>query len=1181
MLNRNLSRLAGQVVVQKPIHILRLQTFGIFLFLRPINAPTLFILFPTLAMTKIALSSALFLFLLVIACQQEPLPPLETDIISVKEDPATVAQKAKEIREKTPAIVAEGLELTLWASDSLAPDPVALAVDDWGRIYLTRTNRQKNSEFDIRGHRDWMTESISLQTVEERRAFLRKTFAPERSKENEWLKDLNNDGSHDWRDLAVEKDEIWRLADTDGDGLADVSTRILEDFCEEVTDVAGGLLIREKDAFVAIAPDMWRLEDKDEDGVWDTKTSISHGYQVHIGFSGHGMSGVTEGPDGRIYWNIGDIGANITTADGKRFENPNSGFIARSNPDGSDFEIFATGLRNTHEFVFDEYGNLISSDNDGDHPGESERLVHVVEGSDAGWRSNWQYGKYTDPKNNGYNVWMDEKLSVPHWEGQAAYIIPPIMNYHNGPTGMVYNPGTALGSEWKNKFFLVEFVGAPTRSHIWSFGLKPKGASFELDGEKDVLSGILPTGIQFGPDGALYVADWINGWGTKNYGRVWKLDVTPDKNDLAAARRETKRLIQLDYAGQPRDTLYNLLFYADKRIRQKAQFELVKRGKKGAKALIRAIEQTDHQLARIHGIWGIGQLTRANPKYAASLIPLLKDPDEEIRVQAVKMLGDAQIKAVGDDLIPMLAHSNPRLRFYAAEALGQLTHEAAADPLIKMLEVNNDEDLYIRHAGVLALSRIGKREPVLALAGNPSRALRTAAVLVLRRLQDEKIARFLDDPDEYIVTEAARAINDDLSIPGALPALAATLNQARFTGEPLLRRAINAALRVGGEKELDGLFAFSQRTDISETMKAEALAALGAWANPSVLDRVDGRFRGKIERDPSTVRAKIEPQIPSLLTAANPQTLIATAGLLANLNIPAASNQLAGIYAKTKDSAVKMAILTALNDLNYEKMGALIQTGMADPDENVRTTALGLLSNSTVTKENLPVMVKSIFSRGSVREQQELLATMNRLDSDKTLPVLEDLLGKYKNGQLSPNVALELREAIDSSGSESLISKMAALKPAGSAMDEYAAALYGGSRREGWNLFNNNSTAQCVRCHAVRGDGGIVGPDLSNIGNTLTREQLLQSLIEPSVRIAPGYGNISLQLKEGQEVFGVLMNETAEKLTIKTSDAEPLVIPVERIAKRENFPSSMPPMGGVLSKRELRDLVEFLAALKE
>ena len=134
---------------------------------------------------------------------------------------------------------------------------------------------------------------------------------------------------------------------------------------------------------------------------------------VHIGFGAHGMSGVIQGPDGKIYWGIGDIGANIKTKDGAHHKYPNQGIIVRCNPDGSQCEVYAHGLRNTHEFVFDAYGNLISSDNDGDHPGESERLVHIVEGSDAGWRSNWQYGKYTDPKNNNYKVWMDEKLFVP------------------------------------------------------------------------------------------------------------------------------------------------------------------------------------------------------------------------------------------------------------------------------------------------------------------------------------------------------------------------------------------------------------------------------------------------------------------------------------------------------------------------------------------------------------------------------------------------------------------------------------------------------------------------------------------------------------------------------------------------------------------------------------------------
>lgn len=1101
-------------------------------------------------------------------------------LITLKEDPKKAVQNAKDIREKTAIKLADGLQINLWASDSLAPDPIALSVDAKGRVYITRTNRQKNSEFDIRGHRDWMTASISMQTVEDRREFLRKTFAPEHSNENEWLKDLNHDGVHDWHDLTVEKDEVWRLEDTNKDGIADVSKRIINDFSEEISDVAGGVLARDKDLFVAIAPDLWRFEDKNGDGVMDKKTSISTGYDVHIGFGGHGMSGIVEGPDGRIYWNIGDIGANITTVDGQKIANPNSGFIARSNPDGSDFEIFASGLRNTHEFAFDEFGNLISSDNDGDHAGESERLVHVVEGSDAGWRSNWQYGKYTDPKNNGYHVWMDEKMSVPRWDGQAAYFMPPIMNYHNGPTGMVYNPGTALGSDWKNKFFLVEFVGSTSGSHIWSFGLKPKGASFELDGEKDVLSGILPTGIQFGPDGALYIADWINGWNTKNYGRIWKLDVSQDKNDLAAIRLETQRLMQLNYAKQTPDLLYSLLFNADMRIRQKAQFELVNRGQAGAALLNKAIEQTANRLARVHGIWGMGQLIRTDKNYAATILPLLQDKDPEIVAQAARILGDGNIQTAGEALLPLLKSSSYRVRFYAAEALGQIAYEPAIEPLLFMLRANNDEDLYIRHAGVLALTRIGKAEPMITLANNTSKALRTVAVLVLRRLRNENVAIFLKDKEEFIVAEAARAINDDLSIPAALPALAAILKDKRFTSEPLLRRAINAALRVGGEDELDMLVQFANRRDISDAIKTEAFATLGTWASPSVLDRVDGRYRGLTDRNPAIVQAKVDPFIDSYLNTRNPETISAVAAMLANLNITSANDQLAKIFNSSRTAKVKSAILLALDQLKYPKIAGIIKSGMEDTDENVRTVALGLLNNSNVTKENLPAIVSTIFEKGGIKEQQQLLVVMGKLDSDKTIEILEKLLGQWKDHQLSPNLGLELKEAVEATGSAKLKAQLAAIQPNNSLMDAYAEALFGGNIDEGRNLFYNNSAAQCVRCHATGDYGGKVGPALTTIGGTLSREQLLQALILPSARIAPGFGNVSLVLKDGQKVYGVLTKETDSALTIATSDAEPLVVPLSRITKRENLPSSMPPMDETLSKREIRDIVEFLSSLK-
>ena len=1125
---------------------------------------------------KIFLGIVSLLFLSVSCINKKPVEiPL-----TIQQDSTDLIEMAKIARETVTAKVADGLILSLWASDSLAPDPIAMDIDDDGNVYITRSNRNKNSEFDIRGHRDWMTESIALESVEDRRAFLHKTFAPELSKENEWFPDLNNDSIHDWHDLAVEQDEIWMLEDTDKDGIADVSTQIMNDFSDEINDVAGALLVRDEDVFVGIGPGMYRLTDTNGDKILDEKTSIADGFAVHIGFSGHGMSGAIEGPDGKIYWGIGDIGANITTVDGENYKYPNEGIIVRSNPDGSDFEVFAHGLRNTHEFVFDAYGNIISSDNDGDHKGESERLVHIVEGSDAGWRANWQYGKYTDPKNNGYNVWMDEKLFTPRWEGQAAYIMPPIQNFHNGPTGMQYNPGTALGKKWMDKFFLVEFVGDPSRSHIWSFDLKPKGASFELNSDESILSGILPTGIDFGPDGALYLADWVNGWGTKNYGRVWKLDVSEETNDLAQERLQTQQLMTHNYKDEKTDSLVSLLSYGDMRIRQKAQFELAKRTFWGYRALEKAITEEENQFARIHAIWGIGQIAANDKDEAKPLLNLLSDSDPEIIAQSVKVLGDLRYEKAADSLVSLTTHENDRVKFFAAQALGRLKYEDAIAPLLAMIEANNDQDIYLRHAAVLALSRIGNAEPLLALANSENKSLRIAAVMVLRKLQEPKISIFLSDKDEYIVTETARAINDDLSIEAALPALASTLTNEKFTSEPLLRRAINAALRVGGDEQLDMLINFAKRRNVSSDLRGEALAALGTWNNPSLLDRVDGRYRGEIIRENSQLEEKIKKDIPSFLKERQPEILIGISKTLSAIGMNSYNNELYYIFKSNKSPEVRSAVLNALGQLNFDKMEAAMSIGMQDKNEEVRTAAVGLLGQLNLPKEKLPAIIDPIFKKGSVSEQQRVLSVLGELPDEKSNAILASLIDKASKDQLKQGIFLDLIESVKATENTALIAKLDKLKKSGYSADSFQETLYGGKWWTGRSVFNNNPTAQCVRCHAVNGSGGEVGPALDNIGNILSREQLLEALIEPSLRLAPGYGSVTITLKDGQKVQGVLIEENNDHLLLRTSEAEPLEIPLKRIERRENSMSAMPAMGRMISRRELRDLVEYLSTLK-
>ena len=285
-----------------------------------------------------------------------------------------------------------------------------------------------------------------------------------------------------------------------------------------------------------------------------------------------------------------------------------------------------------------------------------------------------------------------------------------------------------------------------------------------------------------------------------------------------------------------------------------------------SKSLSAATTQSSNQLARIHGIWGIGQIARKeNKDYANDLSSLLEDSDHEIVTQAVKILGDIRHNETAASLIPLLDHASLRVQMHTAEALGRMGYRPAFSPLLSMLDKNNDQDLWLRHAGMIALSRLDEEEALAGLNTHTSKAVRVAAVVALRRMQSPQISVFLNDPEEFIVTEAARGINDDMGIEEALPELAKLLTTTSFQNEALLRRAINANLRVGKQENVDILIAFINQGTAPSEMKGEALQALSTWGKPSPLDRVDGRYLGPSEKDDSYMKQQLAPTVLALL----------------------------------------------------------------------------------------------------------------------------------------------------------------------------------------------------------------------------------------------------------------------------------------------------------------------------
>ncbi|MEX2368280.1 MAG: HEAT repeat domain-containing protein [Balneolaceae bacterium] len=1107
-------------------------------------------------------------------------PSPEPEIVSVSDEES--GPFANRAREEAGISLADSLEISLWASERLIADPVALSVDHQGRIWITSTNRRYSSSLDIRNHPEWRTQSLQMTSTDDKREFVRQKLSPEYSEENSgWLADLNDDGLHDWRDLAVESDEVYLLEDISGNGLANRSQLFYRGFNDEIADLAGAITYHNEQVFVGAAPEVRRLKDTNYDGMADQQELLSQGYGVHITFSGHGMSGMVIGPDGRLYWGVGDIGLNVLDQEGNRLEYPFRGSILRMEPDGSGLEVFATGLRNTHEFVFDKYGNLISVDNDGDYPGEYERLVYLTDGSDTGWRIHWQFGKYSDEKNNGYNVWMDENYYHPRFENQAAHLLPPIARYHNGPAGMVYNPGTALGEKWKDHFFVASFVGTPSRSGIDAFTLEPKGASFELASDKEVMRGILATGLDFGPDGALYMADWIEGWATNDEGRIWKLDVPGESG--SELRERTGELLKRSFEGEEEDFLFELLGYEDMRVRMKAQFELAARESAGW--LEKAIADDGHPLRRIHGIWGLGQLGRRQLSFAEPLVEWLEDEDSEIRAQAARTLGDAGYEPAGEALIRRLEDPHDRVRFFATQALGRLGYSPAVQPIVGMLEDNNDEQVYLRQAGAIALSRIGDTEAVANLASHPSKAVRIAAVVTLRRMEHPEIVRFLRDEDEYVVTNAARAINDDAFIEEALPDLARMLDQDRFVNEPLIRRAINANVFAGLPDGAARLARFAGQEDRPDELREEAIAALSVWPAPSVLDRVNGRYRGSVENDREAARQALESVVQELIADGNPAIRQAVTEAVQRLSYREAEPELIHLLESDPSASVRVAALQTLRDLDSGRMERISAVALNDEEPSVRQTALGMLTRMNLSGEEIVRLVQPVLENGLVSERQSALETLGELNHPDAYRILEDYMDRLMEGEAAPEIELDILEAVQAADSEPLnrrLNRYLDEKPDDDPIAGYREALYGGDAERGRELFREHAGAQCVRCHIVDGSGSDVGPDLTTVGSRLTRRELLESMVDPNARVAPGYGVVTVTLANGESLRGVLKAETPSTLTLQVGDSQQTrTLQKSDLTERTNSPSGMPPLDAVLSKGELRDLVEYLSTLQE
>ena len=139
-----------------------------------------------------------------------------------------------------------------------------------------------------------------------------------------------------------------------------------------------------------------------------------------------------------------------------------------------------------------------------------------------------------------------------------------------------------------------------------------------------------------------------------------------------------------------------------------------------------------------------------------------------------------------------------------------------------------------------------------------------------------------------------------------------------------------------------------------------------------------------------------------------------------------------------------------------------------------------------------------------------------------------------------------------------------------------------GDPRKGALIFNDASVA-CSSCHKVNDQGTDFGPPLTEIGSKLGKDALYESILDPSAGISFGYEGWAIEMKDGEEAFGIISSETADEVTLKTQLGISTKYKKSDIAKRQKLSTSVMPAGLQLNltTQQLIDLVEYLSTLKK
>ncbi len=927
---------------------------------------------------------------------------------------------------------------------------------------------------------------------------------------------------------------IVRLEDSDGDGVFDKSVV----FAEGLTFPMGSLWHRGS-LYVCAPPSVWKLTDTDGDGKADRREEIV----TKFGSNGNAadIHGPFLHPSGWIYWSDGRHGHQIRTSDGTTLSGQ-AARIFRSLPDGSRLEVVCGGgMDNPVEVAFTEEGEALATVAIlHSQPRRIDSIIHAV------WGGVFPY----------HDCVKEFK--------RTGDLLPSMTDVGwVAPSGLMRLRGDALGKDHADNFFSALFNVHKVQRHI----LERDGGTFRSRNEDFLVSthpDFHPTDVLEDADGSLLVVD-TGGWFRIGC-PTSRVDKPLVKGGIYRVRRkDAPKTADPRGLNLPLDTpLAAMLDDARPAVRDRAIEEGAKRGAE----YVREALKSPSARARRNAVWALTRI--AGPEARAASRPALSDAEPSVRMAAVHSVGLYRDRESVPRLLKILRDDVPHLAREAATALGRIGDKQAVPELF--LSLREGRDRFLEHSLLYALIEIGDRAGTLPYLEEASPLARRAALIALDQMEGggltrEQVTPCLDPANPALQKTAL----DILTSRGWSKEILALLRA--WLGETKPR------------PELAGVLVGFAKDPAVQDLMASTLRAPGTPADLR-LALLEAMARAPIDRLPATWAAEARWS----LDHADPRVVrqaVATlrAGGVADFDEPL----LALARDDRRPEELRVEAFAAAAPRTTKVDGVLFTFLMnclaGDKPVMLRISAAHAIGSAGLSEAQLGSLTQAIATAGAL-ELPKLLGAFERSTSGKVGLRLIEALGKA--AAIESLSAEALRRTLK--GYPDDVRKAAGpvvkrLEVDTEKMRERLAELEGvlsdGDAAHGREVFAGPK-AGCTACHAVAGQGGRVGPDLTKIGTIRTGKDLLEAVVFPSASFARGYEPWRVRTKEGAVYDGLIVAEGVEAITLLQGDRTEKRLPRAAVDAIQQSKTSVMPQGldQQLTRKELRDLLAYLVSLK-